>query len=143
MNKYIVILVVFILGCIASSAVGQDRTYKDDIEQRRKVAEQVRKYRQKTIESKREPFPKPKMERGYQYLRPEDRKPDYYRHRSMHPNVGYRPMITWLPQGARMGVGGYVTPDRRRVIIGGRFGFYGIQGVNTFNFRTGEYRKNE
>ncbi len=39
-----------------------------------------------------------------------------------------------------MGVGGYVTPDRRRVIIGGNFGFYGIQGVNTFNFVTGEYR---
>jgi len=140
MNKYIIILVVFILGCVASSAVGQDRTYKDDIEQRKKVAEQVRKYRQKTIEFKQGPFPPPKIERGYQYLRPELPRPDYYRHRGIHPNVGYRPVITWLPQGTIMGVGGYVTPDRRRVIIGGNFGFYGIQGVNTFNFRTGEYR---
>ena len=140
MNKYIIILVVFILGCVASSTVGQDRTYKDDIEQRKKVAEQVRKYRQKTIEFKQGPFPPPKIERGYQYLRPELPRPDYYRHRGIHPNVGYRPVITWLPQGTIMGVGGYVTPDRRRVIIGGNFGFYGIQGVNTFNFRTGEYR---
>jgi hypothetical protein len=132
MNKYIIILVVFILGCVASSAVGQDRTYKDDIEQRKKVAEQVRKYRQKTIEFKQGPFPPPKIERGYQYLRPERPRPDYYRHRGIHPNVGYRPVITWLPQGTIMGVGGYVTPDRRRVIIGGNFGFYGIQGVNTF-----------
>ena len=140
MNKYIIILVVFILGCVASSAVGQDRTYKDDIEQRKKVAEQVRRYRQKTIEFKQGPSSPPKIERGYQYLRPERPRPDYYRHRGIHPNVGYRPVITWLPQGTIMGVGGYVTPDRRRVIIGGNFGFYGIQGVNTFNFRTGEYR---
>ena len=140
MNKYIIILVVFILGCVASSAVGQDRTYKDDIEQRKKVAEQVRRYRQKTIEFKQGPFPPPKIERGYQYLRPERPRPDYYRHRGIHPNVGYRPMITWLPEGTVMGVRGYVIPYKRRVVIGGNFGFYGIQGVNTFNFRTGEYR---
>ena len=140
MNKYIIILVVFILGCVASSAVGQDRTYKDDIEQRKKVAEQVRRYRQKTIEFKQESFPPHKMERGYQYLRPERPRPDYYKHRGIHPNVGYRPMITWLPEGTVMGVRGYVIPYKRRVIIGGNFGFYGIQGVNTFNFRTGEYR---
>ena len=140
MNKYIIILVVFILGCVASSAVGQDRTYKDDIEQRKKVAEQVRKYRQKTIEFKQGPFPPPKIERGYQYLRPERPRPDYYKHRGIYPNVGYRPMITWLPEGTVMGVRGYVIPYKRRVIIGGNFGFYGIQGVNTFNFRTGEYR---
>ena len=112
MNKYIIILVVFILGCVASSAVGQDRTYKDDIEQRKKVAEQVRKYRQKTIEFKQGPFPPPKIERGYQYLRPERPRPDYYRHRGIHPNVGYRPVITWLPQGTIMGVGGYVSQSR-------------------------------
>ena len=140
MNKYIIILVAFILGCVASSAVGQDRTYKDDIEQRKKVAEQVRRYRQKTIEFKQESFPPPKIERGYQYLRPERPRPDYYKHRGIHPNVGYRPMITWLPEGTVMGVRGYVIPYKRRVIIGGNFGFYGIQGVNTFNFRTGEYR---
>jgi hypothetical protein len=139
-SKYIMILVFFILGCIASSGISQDRTYKDDIEQRKKVAEQVRRYRQKTIESKQGPLPPPKMERGYEYLRPERPRPDYYRHRGMHPNVGYRPYIVWLPEGAIMGVRGQVTPDRRRVIIGGNFGFYGIQGVNTFNFRTGEYR---
>ena len=139
-SKYIMILVFFILGCVASSGISQDRTYKDDIEQRKKVAEQVRRYRQKTIESKQGPLSPPKMERGYEYLRPERHRPDYYRHRGMHPNVGYRPYIVWLPEGAIMGVRGQVTPDRRRVIIGGNFGFYGIQGVNTFNFRTGEYR---
>ncbi len=134
-NKYIIFLVIFILGCIASSTLGQDRIYKNDFEQRKKVAEQVRKYRQKTIDFKYGPFPQPKLERGYQYLRT-----DYFKHRGVHPNVGYRPILTWLPQGTVMGVGGYVTPDRRRVIIGGNFGFYGIQGVNTFNFVTGEYR---
>ena len=55
----------------ASDAIGQDRVYKDDFEQRKKVAEQVRKYRQKTIELKKEDFPPPRLERGYQYLRPE------------------------------------------------------------------------
>ena len=52
MNKYIMFLVFIILGCFASDAIGQDRVYKDDFEQRKKVAEQVRKYRQKTIDFK-------------------------------------------------------------------------------------------
>ena len=135
MNKYIIFLVVIILGCFASDAIGQDRVYKDDFEQRKKVAEQVRKYRQKTIELKKEDFPPPRLERGYQYLRPE-----YYRAKGMYASVGYRPVITWLPEGTIMGVRGHVTPDRKRVIIGGHFGFYGIQGVRTFNFVTGEYQ---
>ena len=78
------------------------------------------------------------MPKGF-YLKPTPRE-QYYMRRGLYPNVGYRPMITWLPEGTVMGVRGYVMPYRRRVIIGGNFGFYGIQGVNTFNFRTGEYR---
>ena len=145
MNKYLLMLVFFILGCIASVSVGQENNF----EQRKKVAEQVRRYRQKPIEHhqknieyKQGAFPErtinPRMPQGF-YLKPTPRE-QYYMRRGLYPNVGYRPMITWLPEGTVMGVRGYVTPDRRKVIIGGNFGFYGIQGVNTFNFRTGEYR---
>ena len=87
------------------------------------------------LKLKKEDFPPPRLERGYQYLRPE-----YYRAKGMYASVGYRPVITWLPEGTIMGVRGHVTPDRKRVIIGGHFGFYGIQGVRTFNFVTGEYQ---
>ena len=139
------ILAFFILGCIASVGIGQENNF----EQRKKVAEQVRRYRQKPIEHhqknieyKQGAFPErtinPRMPQGF-YLKPTPRE-QYYMRRGLYPNVGYRPMITWLPEGTVMGVRGYVTPYRRRVIIGGNFGFYGIQGVNTFNFRTGEYR---
>ena len=138
-------LVFFVLGCVASTSVGQENNF----EQRKKVAEQVRRYRQKPIEHRQKnleykqgAFPErtinPRMPQGF-YLKPTPRE-QYYMRRGLYPNVGYRPMITWLPEGTIMGVRGYVTPDRRRVIIGGNFGFYGIQGVNTFNFRTGEYR---
>lgn len=140
--KYIMILVFFILGCVASSSIGQERHNRKDFEQRKKVAEQVRDYRHKQVPFKQGAFPErtvnPRMDRGF-YLKPTPRE-EYYMRRGLHPNVGYRPMITWLPEGTVIGVRGYVTPDRRRVIIGGNFGFYGIQGVNTFNFRTGEYR---
>ncbi len=132
------ILVFFILGCVAADVIGQENNF----EQRKKVAEQVRRYRQKSIEYKQGAFPErtvnPSIDRGF-YLKPTPRE-EYYMRRGLHPNVGYRPMITWLPEGTVMGVRGYVTPDRRRVIIGGNFGFYGISGVNTFNFRTGAYR---
>ena len=145
MKKYLLMLVFFILGCIASVSVGQENNF----EQRKKVAEQVRRYRQKPIEHhqknieyKQGAFPErtinPRMPQGF-YLKPTPRE-QYYMRRGLYPNVGYRPMITWLPEGTVMGVRGYVMPYRRRVIIGGNFGFYGIQGVNTFNFRTGEYR---
>ena len=138
-------LMFFVLGCIASVSVGQENNF----EQRKKVAEQVRRYRQKPIEHhqknieyKQGAFPErtinPRMPQGF-YLKPTPRE-QYYMRRGLYPNVGYRPMITWLPEGTVMGVRGYVMPYRRRVIIGGNFGFYGIQGVNTFNFRTGEYR---
>lgn len=141
-SKYLMILVFFILGCVAADGLGQERHNRKDFEQRKKVAEQVRDYRHKQVPFKEGAFPErtvnPRMENGY-HLKPHP-KQEYYRHRGIHPSVGYRPMITWLPEGTVMGVRGYVTPYRRRVIIGGNFGFYGIQGVNTFNFRTGEYR---
>ena len=141
-SKYLMILVFFILGCVAADGLGQEIHNRKDFEQRKKVAEQVRDYRHKQVPFKEGAFPErtvnPRMENGY-HLKPHP-KQEYYRHRGIHPSVGYRPMITWLPEGTVMGVRGYVTPYRRRVIIGGNFGFYGIQGVNTFNFRTGEYR---
>ncbi len=141
-SKYLMILVFFILGCVAADGLGQERHNRKDFEQRKKVAEQVRDYRHKQVPFKEGAFPErtvnPRMENGY-HLKPHP-KQEYYRHRGIHPSVGYRPMITWLPEGTVMGVRGYVTPYRRRVILGGNFGFYGIQGVNTFNFRTGEYR---
>ena len=129
-SKYFMILVFFILGCVAADGLGQERHNRKDFEQRKKVAEQVRDYRQKQVPFKEGAFPE---------LKPTPRE-QYYMRRGLYPSVGYRPMITWLPEGTVMGVRGYVTPYRRRVIIGGNFGFYGIQGVNTFNFRTGEYR---
>ena len=141
-SKYFMILVFFILGCVASSSIGQERHGRKDFEQRKKVAEQVRDYRHKQLPFKQGAFPertvKPKMEKGY-HLKPHP-KQEYYRHRGIHPSVGYRPYIVWLPEGATMGVRGYTNPYTRRVMIGGHFGFSGIQGVNTFNFRTGEYR---
>ena len=141
-SKYLMILVFFILGCVAADGLGQEIHNRKDFEQRKKVAEQVRDYRHKQVPFKEGAFPErtvnPRMENGY-HLKPHP-KQEYYRHRGIHPSVGYRPMITWLPEGTVMGVRGYVAPYRRRVILGGNFGFYGIQGVNTFNFRTGEYR---
>ena len=61
---------------------------------------------------------------------------DYFN--KMNRNVGYRPVITWLPQGTSMGVGATVSPDRRYVRIGVNANFSGITGVNTFNYATGE-----
>ena len=91
--KYIMILVFFILGCVASGVIVQENNF----EQRKKVAEQVRRYRQKSIEYKQGAFPErtvnPRMDRGF-YLKPTPRE-EYYMRRGLHPNVGYRPMITW------------------------------------------------
>ena len=141
-SKYLMILVFFILGCVAADGLGQEIHNRKDFEQRKKVAEQVRDYRQKQVPFKEGAFPErtvnPRMHQGF-YLEPTPRE-QYYMRRGLYPNVGYRPVIIWLPEGTVMGVRGYVTPYRRRVILGGNFGFYGIQGVNTFNFRTGEYR---
>ncbi len=60
-----------------------------------------------------------------------------YKHFHRRPrNVGYRPIITWIPEGVGMSVGPVtVSPDRRYVRFGASFGFYSIKGVDTFTFR--------
>jgi hypothetical protein len=55
----------------------------------------------------------------------------------MNRNVGYRPVITWLPQGTSMGVSATVSPNRRYVRIGVNAGFSQITGVNTFTYYGG------
>ena len=58
--------------------------------------------------------------------------------RARHRAVGYRPIITWFPQGTSMSVGSViVSPDRRYVRIGVSMTQSGITGVNTFNFSGG------
>lgn len=52
--------------------------------------------------------------------------------------VGYRPIISFFPQGDMMTAGPViVSPDRRYVRIGVSMTRSGITGVNTFNFSTG------
>ena len=51
---------------------------------------------------------------------------------------GYRPIITFFPQGDMMRVGAIVSPDRRYVRIGVSVANTGISNVHTFNFSTGE-----
>lgn len=63
----------------------------------------------------------------------------YHYHR---PNVGYRPVITWVPSGTWMNVGPVVVSrDRRYVRMGMNVGFSHISGYSTFNYRTGESRR--
>ena len=54
--------------------------------------------------------------------------------------VGYRPIISFFPQGDMMTTGAIVSPDRRYVRIGVSAANTGIGAVHTFNFSTGEYR---
>ena len=54
-------------------------------------------------------------------------------------SVGYRPIISFFPQGDMMSVGPViVSPDRRYVRIGVSAAKTGIGHVHTFNFSTGE-----
>jgi hypothetical protein len=54
-------------------------------------------------------------------------------------NVGYRPIITWIPEGVGMYVGPVlVSPDRRYVRFGINMNFSSIKGFSTFNMGTGE-----
>ena len=60
----------------------------------------------------------------------------------MRNAVGYRPIISFFPQGDMMTVGPViVSPDRRYVRIGISAARTGIGHVHTFNFSTGEYRR--
>ena len=54
-------------------------------------------------------------------------------------NVGYRPIITWIPEGVGMHVGPVlVSPDRRYVRFGINMNFSSIKGFSTFNMGNGE-----
>ena len=56
--------------------------------------------------------------------------------------VGYRPIISFFPQGDMMMAGPViVSPDRRYVRVGISAAQSGITAVHTFNFSTGKYQK--
>lgn len=55
--------------------------------------------------------------------------------------VGFRPVITWLPEGTSLGVGAVVSPDRRSVRISAAPFFSSVPFVDTFNWHTGETRR--
>ena len=58
-----------------------------------------------------------------------------------HGGVGYRPIISFFPQGTMMTAGPViVSPDRRYARIGISYSNTGIGAVHTFNFSTGEYQ---
>jgi len=54
--------------------------------------------------------------------------------------VGYRPIITTLPQGASLSAGAVVSPDRRYVRINAMPFFSSIGPVRTFNTYNGQTR---
>ncbi|MEQ8786936.1 MAG: hypothetical protein RIC55_11580 [Pirellulaceae bacterium] len=54
--------------------------------------------------------------------------------------VGYRPIITTLPQGASLSAGAVVSPDRRYVRINATPFFSSIGPVRTFNMYNGQTR---
>jgi len=59
-----------------------------------------------------------------------------------HGGVGYRPIISFFPQGDMMMAGPViVSPDRRYVRVGISAAQSGITAVHTFNFSTGKYQK--
>lgn len=56
-------------------------------------------------------------------------------------NIGFAPVITWLPQGASMTAGAVVSPNRRNVGINVQPFFSTIGPVHTFNMKTGQYKR--
>ncbi len=53
-------------------------------------------------------------------------------------NVGYAPVITWLPEGTSLRTSALVSPDRRYVRINASPFFSSIPYVDTFNLQTGQ-----
>ena len=51
-----------------------------------------------------------------------------------HRNVGFAPVITWLPSGTYMGASVVVSPNRRYVRFGGTVMFSSIGPVRTFTY---------
>jgi hypothetical protein len=56
-------------------------------------------------------------------------------------SVGYRPIITWLPEGTNMTARAVVSPDLRHVRISLNPFFSRIGSVDTFNYHTGQTRR--
>ena len=60
-------------------------------------------------------------------------------HNRVLRNVGYRPIITWIPEGVGMHVGPViVSPDRKYVRLGINMNFSSIKGFSTFNMGSGK-----
>jgi hypothetical protein len=55
-------------------------------------------------------------------------------------NVGYAPVVTWLPEGASMGASAVISPDRRYVRTSVSPFFSSVGPVYTYNLNTGETR---
>ena len=55
--------------------------------------------------------------------------------------VGYRPIITWLPEGTNMTARAVVSPDLRHVRISVNPFFSRIGPVDTFNYHNGQSRR--
>ena len=56
-------------------------------------------------------------------------------------NVGFAPVITWLPQGASMTAGAVVSPNRRNVGVNVQPFFSTIGREHTFNMKKGQYKR--
>jgi hypothetical protein len=52
--------------------------------------------------------------------------------------VGYRPVITWLPEGTHFGASAVISPDRRYVRVSPTPFFSSVGPVYTYNIQTGE-----
>ena len=55
-------------------------------------------------------------------------------------NVGYAPVVTWLPQGTQMGASAVISPDRRYVRTNVTPFFSSVGPVYSYNLNTGETR---
>lgn len=55
-------------------------------------------------------------------------------------NVGYAPVVTWLPEGTQMGASAVISPDRRYVRTNMTPFFSSVGPVYSYNLNTGETR---
>jgi hypothetical protein len=55
--------------------------------------------------------------------------------------VGYRPVITWLPEGTQFGASAVISPDRRYVRVSPAPFFSSVGPVYSYNLNTGETRR--
>lgn len=55
-------------------------------------------------------------------------------------NVGYAPVVTWLPEGTQLGASAVISPDRRYVTTNVAPFFSSVGPVYSYNLNTGETR---